>query len=260
MAIYKSISAKFIIAKIHRDIGLEDLNYTADIVEWIGEALEFIGSATQLVPKTATLLVDSHKAVLPEDFVQLQQLRYKTDQGGYIYLRYNPTSFNPHNGASPNWQAKTEETYSLTPGYIQFDFEKGQAQVSYLALPTDDEGFPLVPDNQYFREALMWYCLYKLLMRGYTPKSKDITLEAAQHQWKFYCSGARNQANYPDIGQYQRFADTWVGLIPNNKLFDSGFNLDNPVGVEKDTIHTGNVVTVPQKINKTTNIDGGTIG
>lgn len=257
MAIYKNISAKYIIAKIHRDIGLEDLNYTADIVEWIGEALEFIGTAVQLERKQTTIVVESHKAELPEDFVELIQLRYKSENSGWIFPKYNPTSFNPHKLNNENWKSQIAETYSLTPNYIMLDFEDGEVDISYLGMPVDEDGFPLVPDNQYFREALMWYCFHKLLLRGYIPKGRDINFEFAQHQWKFYCTAARNKANYPDIGQYQRFADVWVGLIPPQRLFDKGFNLEDPVEMATERIDASNIVTKPLEVAKKTKIDGG---
>ena len=251
MAIYKTISSKYIISKLHRDIGLEDTNYTSDIIEWCGEALEFIGTAAQLERKEATLTIHSHKAALPVDFVQLIQVRYKTESGGYIFPKYNPTSFNPHlqdDGA--NWRSKIQETYSLNPDYVMTDFEEGELDISYYAMPTDEDGFPMVPDNQYFREALFWYCYYKLLGRGFTPKSREITLEFALHQWKFYCTAARNKANYPDIGQYQRFADIWVGLIPPQRLFERGFNLEDPEEFTAEVVRADNLVTRPLTVNK----------
>lgn len=257
MAIYKTISAKYIVAKIHRDIGLEDLNYTADIIEWCGEALEFIGAGTQLIRKEAQIEVANHKAPLPDDFVQLNQLRFKNDKSGWIFLKYNPTSFNPHQPNGENWKTSVQETYSLNPDYIMFDFEDGIAYISYLAMPVDEEGFPLVPDNQYFREALFWYCFHKILLRGYIPKGRNMDFEFAQTQWKFYCTAARNKANYPDIGQYQRFADVWVGLIPPQRLFEKGFNLEDPVFPETEIVRADNLVTRPLKPAKWIGIDGG---
>lgn len=257
MAIYKTVSAKQIVAKIHRDIGLEDLNYTADIIEWCGEALEFIGSGTQLVRKQAELEVANHKTPLPEDFVQLIQLKFKNDDMGWIFLKYNPTSFNPHFPEGENWNSNIRETYSLNPDYILFDFEEGAVEISYMAMPVDNDGFPLVPDNQYFREALFWYCFFKIQLRGYIPKGRNIDIEFALNQWRFYCTAARNKANYPDIGQYQRFADIWVGLIPPKRLFEKGFNLEDPVLSEVEKITADNLVTKPIKVAPSVIIQGG---
>ena len=257
MAIYKNISSKYVIAKMYRDLGLEDPNYELDFIEWMGEALDFIGAASQLERKEKKLFVESFKAPLPQHFVQLLQLQYESEDSGWIYPKYNPTSFNPHYRESENFYSPIQETYSLNPNYIVTSFEEGEIFISYLALPLDEDGYPLVPDNQYFREALFWYCFKKMLMKGYQPKMQGMNYEFAEHQWKFYCTAARNKANYPDLGEYQRFADTWVGLIPAQRMFEKGFNLEDPDVFKHETVRADNLITRPLTVAPETTIKGG---
>lgn len=236
------MTSKFVIAKIYRDLRLNDPNYELDFIEWFGEALAYIGTSVQLLKKETKITATDYKAGLPPDLVILTQLLYNSPQHGWIYLRYNPSSFNNHE-SSANFNASTEESYSLNPNYIVTSFESGEIDISYKALPLDEEGYPLIPDNVYFKEALFWYCVKQMILGGYVPKVAQLTYEFADNKWKFYCTAARNKANYPDIGQYQRFAETWVGLIPNTRLFDNGFDLNKDGQIPHEIITASNLIT-----------------
>lgn len=248
--IYKNISAKYVIAKLYRDLALSDSNYELSFIEWIGEALDFIGSASQLVTVEDTLVVESFKAPLPQGFVLLNQLKYDDPDQGRIYLKYNPSSFNPIDDGSPNYRTKTQESFSLNPNFIVTSFEEGVIDISYKSIALDEDGYPLVPDNQYFREALFWYCFKKMLMSGYQPKLRDLTYEFAEINWQRYCTAARNKANFPDISNYQRFADVWVGLVPNKRTFEEGFDRMQRKGIELETVRADNVITRPLTVEK----------
>ena len=243
--IYKTISSKHVIAKIYRDLDLNDPNYELDFIEWFGEALNFIGSSTQLVKKQEKLLIEDHKANLPTDFVHLEQIRYESKQFGDNYLKYNPAN---HNTKEEGQIGKQKETYQLNPDVIVTTFEHGEITIIYKALPVDDDGYPLVPDNQYFLEALFWYAFKKMLMRGYKSKVSELSYFYADQQWKRYCTAARNKANYPDIGKYQRFADVWVGLIPAQRMFETGYNLNEPVRPELERVSASGIVTTPIQV------------
>lgn len=238
--INKTTSCKLVIAKIYRDLGLNDPNYEYDMIEWIGEALDFIGAGVQFETKISTIQVENFKGLLPVGLVVINQLRYDDK-----YIKYNPSSFKGQIDNSPNHYANTEETYTLNPNFIVTTFEEGEVEISYKAVAVDEDGYPLVPDNQYYREALFWYCLKQMLLKGYQPKMEQMTYEFAMQQWKFYCTAARNKANYPDIGGYERFKEIWTGLIPNNRSFEIGYDLRDVPPNEMDVVTASNLVTRP---------------
>ena len=95
--------------------------------------------------------------------------------------------------------------------------------LSYMAFPVDDECFPLVPDDISFKEAMFWYVYKKMLLGNMAPSQNGIGYEFAEMQWKYYCTQARNAANFPDIDGYESFMDQWVRLIPNINRHSEGF-------------------------------------
>ena len=95
--------------------------------------------------------------------------------------------------------------------------------LSYMAFPVDDDCFPLVPDDISFKEAMFWYVYKKMLLGNMAPSQNGIGYEFAEMQWKYYCTQARNAANFPDIDGYESFMDQWVRLIPNINRHSEGF-------------------------------------
>ena len=228
MPAVKTQSCKYIINKVYRNLNLDDPNHEYDMIEWIGEAMGFIGAGAQYELKVSTLTVASFKTALPDHLLQIKQVlgRESTD-ANFELMSYNPKTFPDayHEDESPNLTAKSLFTYSIVPDYIHTNIETGEIKISYLALLIDDNGYPLVPDNQYYNEAFFWYITKQMIMGGYLPKNTDITFEVAEQRWKFYCSGARNSVTFPDIEGYQRFQEVWTGLIPMQYLNSEKYDM-----------------------------------
>ena len=92
-----------------------------------------------------------------------------------------------------------------------------------MAFPTDDDCYPLVPDDISFREAMFWYVYKKILLGLPTFKNNGIDYAFADEKWKYYCTQARNAANYPDIDRYESYMNQWVRMIPNINRHDEAF-------------------------------------
>ena len=92
-----------------------------------------------------------------------------------------------------------------------------------MAFPTDEDCYPLVPDDISYSEALFWYVYKKILLSKPDFKKNGINYSFAEQQWKYYCTQARNAANFPDIDKYESFMNQWVRLIPNINRHDVGF-------------------------------------
>ena len=143
-------------------------------------------------------------------------------------LQYGASNFHQsmHCTGCVNENAEYEDTYIVDNDYIKTSFESGKICISYMAFPTDEDCFPLVPDDISFKEAMFWYVYKKILMSFRAPaetKGNGISYQFAEQQWKYYCTQARNAANYPDIDKYESFMNQWVRLIPNMNRHDAGF-------------------------------------
>ena len=140
-------------------------------------------------------------------------------------LQYGASAFHRsmHCDGCVNENAAHEETYIIDADYIKTSFPSGKICLSYKAIPTDEDCFPLVPDDISYREAMFWYIYKKLLLINPKFKNNGINYTFAEERWQNYCTQARNAANYPDIDRYESFMNQWVRLIPNMNRHDNAF-------------------------------------
>jgi|TARA_R100001082_G_scaffold17826_1_gene8868 hypothetical protein len=132
-------------------------------------------------------------------------------------LSYGSSTFHDgiHCTDCVNSTANNEHSYIIDCDYIKTSFQSGKICLSYMAFPIDKDCFPLVPDEISFKEAMFWYIFKKMLLGGWDKPTNKIDYNYADQKWKFYCTQARNAANYPDIDRMERFMNQWVRLIPN---------------------------------------------
>ena len=132
-------------------------------------------------------------------------------------LQYGASTFHKsmHCEDCINEYAHSKDTYIIDCEYIKTSFDTGNICISYMAFPTDLDCYPLVPDDISFKEAMFWYVYKKMLLSTPAVKDNGINYEFAENQWKYYCTQARNAANFPDIDRYESFLNQWVRLIPN---------------------------------------------
>jgi len=140
-------------------------------------------------------------------------------------LQYGASNFHRsmHCDDCVNENVHYEDTYIVDNDYIKTSFESGKICLSYMAFPTDEDCFPLVPDDISYSEALFWYIYKKILLSKPDFKNNGINYVTAEQQWKYYCTQARNAANYPDIDRYESYMNQWVRMIPNINRHDVGF-------------------------------------
>lgn len=93
--IYNMISSKSIIAKVIADLDLKERDIKiSDIKEWIGEAMEKIGSVQQLDHRVAVIPVTNYQAKLPCDLYRLNQVAFSfKDNCGWVPMLRTTNSF-----------------------------------------------------------------------------------------------------------------------------------------------------------------------
>tara|TARA_B110000908_G_scaffold106052_1_gene124880 strand:+ start:173 stop:1039 length:867 start_codon:yes stop_codon:yes gene_type:complete len=150
---------------------------------------------------------------------------YFKDPSTLTPLKYGTATFpkDIHCNKCVNEGASSDAWYVIENGYIKTSFKTGEVCMSYAAFPIDEECYPLVPDDISFKEAMFWYVYKKLILLGKNKGMNGIDYKFADNQWKYYCTQARNAANYPDLAKYASFMNQWVRLIPDLNNHESDF-------------------------------------
>jgi hypothetical protein len=191
-----------------------------------------------------------YKAPLPLGLVSLTGLVYNDRPLVPNSNIYGPnTEDTPILGVSPPYsinQAKIENTifintilrnqlendgYRLEDGYIKTPFSKGKLYISYNKIPVDCEGYPEVPDEVSFREAVYRYIVYKWMYpKVITGQINDRLLQDAEQKWHWYCNQAGTKAMSPDINQLEAIKRNFLSLKPNVNMFSNFFTNLNKLG------------------------------
>ena len=138
-----------------------------------------------------------------------------------------------HNGnliGSISGNAFTNNDFDINFNKITTSFQHGIISLQYLAIPIDERGWPLVPDDVSFRDALFWKCAYRLSMRspGCLPNPQMQSMQYCKDMWDSYCRQARAAAYMPDLAMTERFANNWLRLIPGGEQHRDYATLGKP--------------------------------
>lgn len=118
-----------------------------------------------------------------------------------------------------------EYSYIINNGYIKTNIRSGYIMLVYQSIPTDENGYAIVPDDPGFIEALYWYIRVKLLYPEWAEgRVRDRVYEHAESKWRFYCKQAYGNAMMPTgDGELESIKNNWLSLIPKINEFDSLF-------------------------------------
>ena len=114
--------------------------------------------------------------------------------------------------------------FFIKPGWIVLNRKKGFVKLSYKAIATDERGYPLIPDNTSYQEAVYWYVMMKLsfpkflkgtLGSSRAPRAGSEIYTYLQHQWNFYRNQAYAEAMMPTESDMRGIKDEWNKLVPD---------------------------------------------
>lgn len=221
--LYGAVSSKFIVQKVIRDLHLQDVDRWVDMIEWIGEAVAFIGAFDQFINKTGIALeVKNKRVALPCDLYSITSI-----SKGSVPLQYLGGSFDFsfHCPDSPNLTTKNVNGYTINGPWINTNFNNTTIHLSYQAFNTDENGWPMVPNEVSYKEACFRYIVMKMRYPDWeSGRLSDSKYETIEDRWQYYCKQARAVANMPTIDQMEAMKNFWLRLVPNINEHDTFFN------------------------------------
>jgi len=243
--IAKTISLKSVIAKVMADNNIqEDTTRINDFMEWGSEAIERIGAFNEYTIKVAgkggtdpLLEVADYQATLPADFHSPIQAAWNLTgvEDRFYSMRYATGSFDAVRGLTKeaamidekdiHTSFNTDAVYYIKPGYITTNFKEGFVMLAYRALPTDDDGYLIIPDDPGFVDAVYWYITMKYYYPMWvTGQVRDAVYTDAQHNWNFYSKQAYGNSIMPTGDQLTAVKNTWNKLVPEMTEEDTFFS------------------------------------
>ena len=203
----KRVSVKRVVATVLRNMDIQDSSRMFHhFVEWAFEAEKKIGSYKTFVKKEITLPVANKQAAVPSDFLSLIDIKKTGDATNSSYLEQTSATF-PSNVDRTHMFYLTEDTITFTGSDVT------SVDVSYLAIDTDEDGYPTIADSH--EDAVSAYLMWKYKSRDYwngkLPRALFIDL---QRNWSRLCAQARGNDNMPSPKEMKKAAQIWNTLVP----------------------------------------------
>jgi len=114
--------------------------------------------------------------------------------------------------------------YQIEMDYLNTSFKDGCPRIHYYAQPTDKEGFPLIPDNENYKEALYYYIRAKMVGCGY--KDKVFSEDELMRRFELYAGRAKAQIRYPSTDIMDSRIASLVRFIPPQNYWENFFRTD----------------------------------
>jgi hypothetical protein len=211
--IYKLTSSKEIVAKIYTDLNLQKSIRDEDLIEWVGEALEYMAVSAFYIKKRVELEIKNFKAKLPCDFVNVLNVEYNQE----ALVGSNSPRLENIEAEGRKYISSSKDTYVIKYPFIITDaVENGKVRVYYHAFPVDEEGYPLVPDLIQHKDACLKYVHYKIVYAAFVADQTSIQkYEYVKQEWLTAKNSAISFAAMPDPNVAIGIAQRWNRLIPN---------------------------------------------
>lgn len=204
-----------------RDLSLERaVNYAVRFIQVIGMPNIFL-------EKTKVVDINNYRGELPCDLYEIIQVR-KTYSDGKVgnteSFVYSTDSFH----MSKDKTADLHLTYKIQGSCIFTSIKEGQIEIAYRAINIDNDGFPLIPENGTFENALELY----IKKHHYTTlfelgKINQQVLQHTEQQYAWAVGQAEADLVRPTIDQLQAFTSSWNTLVQRTTEHNSGFKYNS---------------------------------
>ena len=206
------VSVYNIIEQVASIFDISEVPFTF-LVDAAGDALEFVTSVETAYDKTETVNILDYRALLPCDILEINQVRHGDSKKALVY---SSNSFHLADAENAN-QNDNDLTYRINANYIFTSFKKGPLEINYQALPVDDKGYPLIPNNVSFRNAVYYHILYKVAQKLYlVDKITDRKYKDIEQSRDWYIAQAQSKAKIPSIDKMEAIKNSYMRIISDN--------------------------------------------
>lgn len=173
----KTKSLGFVVWRVLKNPLCSDLTYE-EAAEYALEYIRLLGAPLAYNDRIETLDLTCYKTELPCDLLHIRGVRYSDcgfDGDDGVALRYASDLYHldqTNNIDGDNYitysndrygKSFKEYTYTVQKGILFASEEDGKIQVSYKAISLDEDGYPLLPDDEKVIMGAEYYILHRYL-------------------------------------------------------------------------------------------------
>lgn len=230
----KTTTIRLCVDKIKRHPLLQEIPFET-ILDYLVDFIQIVGCPSLYEEKTGIIEICDYRGILPCDYVSMIQVRtaYLKDSSSasdypgirkHATYRYASDSFHMSPDKYDVGRGGTDLTYKIQGGIIYTSTKNTPIEIAYKAIATDNEGFPLIPDNASFRRAFTAYIKaewFRILF-----DLNKITLQSLQQALQDYAwavGDCEAEFHRLSLDKAETLFNTWRTLIIRDNGHKTGF-------------------------------------
>ena len=212
---FNYISVKEVLSRLLKHPLLQDLS-TEVAIQYTLDFFAAMGLPNIYADKVTTICIDNFRGILPCDLIAINQVRLARNG---VCLRAMTDNFN-----GTHSEDKGELSFKTQGSVIFTSFKTGDIEISYKAIPTDDDGLPLLPDNPVFLKTLELYIKKEWFTILFDMgKISPAVLQNTQQEYAFKAGQCNNEFMIPSVSEMEAFTRMYNTLIPRVNEFNKSF-------------------------------------
>lgn len=224
----KTISLQEIMWRISTHPLMKDLNYE-DAAMYAIEAIRLINMPLIYENKVTNppIKITEHKAALPDDLLQVRGVKEAHSNIAYKYATdiYHVDMCKKDFG---DCKYDNDFTYEIQSNVIITSKRETEILISYKALGTDEQGYPLIPDIQKVKEAIRYYIMYAHLEPLYDiGKVTDKAFHRIEQNYLWYIGAAQTATTLQGLDHLETTFNAINRLLINDTEHSRGFKYLN---------------------------------
>ena len=206
---FNFIRLEEVLSRVLRHPLMQSMDYETGI-QYVVDFLGTVGIPQTYIEKSKCLHIEDYRAALPNDLIMINQVKK-----GNTYLKIMSSSM--HDKSDNN-------TFKVQGTVIYTSFKEGDIEVYYKAIPIDENGAPLIPDNPIFLKALELYIKKEWFTILFDlGKIHQNILHNTQQEYAFKVAQCTNMFIIPSVSEMQTLTNMFNRLLPNTRQFEQGF-------------------------------------
>lgn len=123
-----------------------------------------------------------------------------------------------------NRKETQEPAFKIQGRVIYTTFPEGIVEIAYKSIPVDDDGFPLIIDNENYLAALEAYIKKQVFIVKFdTGKINASVLQNAKQEYAFLSGELMDEFTIPSVSEAEAMSRYALTLLPKIREFDKGF-------------------------------------
>lgn len=195
------------------DLTLEQASeYALEFLRLIGAPLSFVDKVTN-----PPLKLTDYKVALPADLIEIRGVKCNNRP-----LRYATDLYHLSIDEDKDCSYYKEYTYIVQNCVLIASVKDECIEVSYKSISTDENGYPMIPDNESYRMGLEYYIMHRYLEPLWTMgKITDKVFQYYEQKRHWYMGQASSALTIANMDQLESMMNGINRLIINDHAYQT---------------------------------------